>query len=219
MRVLYVLIGNRDLSILKASIISVRKYIDAQITVYSDIEVNLPVEKIIKIDRIKYDKREENRNSSLYRLKALLDYEECLYLDNDIIVVSSKINQGKEIAKRFGISLVANPRGYIGKEIRVGVDVSEYDKKIGLPDCMMAMNAGLMFYHNKSRFFIETWYNEQLAHPSRGQMSLLRAIDKTNIHPYVLPFNWLVCREHVGIENPITLHVGHPEVRRWLRKF
>ena len=85
---------------------------------------------------------------------------------------------------------------------------------------MPAVNIGLMFYNHKARGLLEAFLAEQLAHPSRGQSSIVRAIWGTGEYPLILPPNWLVCGIHEDIEKPITLHVGHKNILKlWQDKF
>ena len=50
--------------------------------------------------------------------------------------------------------------------------------------------------------------------PHRGPLVMATAMHSINFAPCLLPPQWCVCREHVGIGNEIILHVGHPEVRK-----
>lgn len=230
----YVLIGERDLQVLRRSISIIRSFKkDIHIKVYHDIEINpsdfenLNVE-FRQFDRIKYPKREENRNSSYWRLISLLESEhDCtLYLDNDIFVVHEGFFEGFEIAKYYGTCMVQNPRMFITTEERdmgdadIGNDVLLYDRQFlkDMPKYMTSYNMGVMFSSKNDKDFIKEIAEEQLNNPSRGQAGLYRTIWKTKRAPYCLPINWLVCKKHEGIERPLSLHVGHPNILNWWRR-
>ena len=85
---------------------------------------------------------------------------------------------------------------------------------------MTAYNMGVMFYSKMSEGFLDELINEQHTNPSRGQAGLYRTIWKTKIAPYCLPINWLVCKKHCDIDNPLSLHAGHANVlERYEKEF
>ena len=238
--IVYVNVGERDNTILENSLKTVRYFQpEIPITIYSDIPLK-NFEGLENIDmkyfeRVKYTDcgdREENRNSSLFRLKALKEskYENTLYLDNDIFITHKGFFEGFKIAENFGITMVENPRYFIKTflpipicvqynlgDLDIGADVTDYDREVtkDMPRFMMALNMGVMFYNKKSEKFLDELIWEQENNPSRGQAGLYRTIWKTKTTPYALPISWLVCRKHVGIEHPLALHVGHSEVMDW----
>lgn len=237
----YVAIGPRDYRKLQQSIAIIRSYEpDIDIRVYHDEDASnlsflsdLNIE-LRKFKRIQFKSREENRNSSYWRLvsikEAEQEYESILYLDNDIYVVHPGFFEGFQIAKDYGICMVQNPRmfiktkeGNIG-DLDIGADVLKYDKKFleDMPSYMTAYNMGVTFYSSKPRgsHFLDSLLWEQQNNPSRGQAGLYRTIWKIKEAPYCLPINWLVCKKHCDIENPLSLHVGHTNVlERWAREF
>ena len=236
--IIYVLIGNRDINRLGLSIQTVRRFSDFPILIWADTdnlinilqnwiqENNINNITFKKFDRIKYpnSNREENRNSSLFRLKALKEstFDNTLYLDNDIAVVNKIFFEGFDIANDFGITMVENPRQFIKSPFGIGdldkgKDVVQYDKDFtkNMPNCMMGLNMGVMFYNKKSELFLNELIWEQENNPSRGQAGLYRTIWKTKQFPYALPFQWLVCKEHIKINNPIALHIGHDNIFKW----
>lgn len=217
--VVYVLVGDRDLELLTHSIRSVRRFLNVPITVYSDIDLKLSGIKVIRYKRRSYEKREEIRNSSLIRLEALLSSpsDTTLYLDNDVIIVSEYFQEGFVIANRFGLALPQNPRIFLGTEMQIGQDVSDHDKKMlrNVPKHTMTFNSGVIFYSRRSKQLVQTWRDEQLTNPSRGQMSMWRAFWALGESPHALPINWLVCDSHVGIANPLALHIGHQNIYDW----
>tara|TARA_B100000886_G_scaffold260597_1_gene185472 strand:- start:3028 stop:3780 length:753 start_codon:yes stop_codon:yes gene_type:complete len=240
--IIYVLVGMRDFSKLIESIKIARSFnYDIDIKVYHDCDKSLIEESLDtysvqyrKYKRKKYPIREENRNSSLWRLVSILEnkdkYESILYLDNDIFIVHKGFFEGFDISKNFGICMVQNPRmfiktyeGNIG-DLDIGTDVLPFDKMFvtDMPSYMTSYNMGVMFYSNteKSSDFLAELLWEQQNNPSRGQAGLYRTIWKTKLAPYCLPINWLVCKKHANIDNPLSLHVGHGNVfKRWLEEY
>ena len=211
----YVLVGPRDLPHLERSISIVRSYAPKiDIEVYHDYDFQSPVISNLnirtkKFDRISYPTREENRNSSLWRLLALQNSEHdvTLYLDNDIYIVHPGFFKGFEIAKNFGTCMVQNPRMFIKTfekdmgDIDRGADVLPYDHQFlkSMPEYMTSYNMGVTFATKQDSDFIDELVKEQQQNPSRGQAGLYRTIWKTKKAPYCLPINWLVCKKHCEI--------------------
>ncbi len=231
----YVLIGHRDVEKLTNSVKIFKSFApNTPVTIYHDIpeeEVlleDIPGVSFKEFNRVNYPVREENRNSSLYRLVALQEspHDSTLYLDNDIYIVHPGFFEGFKIAHYYGISMVQNPRMFIKTgernigDLDIGADVLAYDHKFcnDMPLYMTSYNMGVMFYskhHGPSKQFLQALVDEQRTNPSRGQAGLYRTIWKTRYAPYCLPINWLVCKKHCGIENPLALHVGHANVEQW----
>ena len=232
----YVNVGERDLSKLFKSISIVRSFSqEIPIRVYSDINLDLKFTEnieLIKFNRVKYSVREENRNSSLFRLISLKesDWDNTCYLDSDIFIVNNQFLNGFKIAENYGITMVENPRYFIKTNLElhqayqenlgdldIGADVNEYDREFtkDMPNFMMALNMGVIFYNHKSKDFLNELIREQESNPSRGQAGLYRTIWKTKKFPYSLPVQWLVCKKHLRIQNPLALHVGHKEILDW----
>ena len=232
----YVLVGNRDIDHLSQSIKLLRNF-SPSIPVIVYLESQKQIDLISKhlsnitfklFERLKYPTREENRNSSTWRLKALLEspFENTLYIDNDIYVVHKGFFEGFNISENYGVSMVQNPRMFISTyeqdigDIDIGADVQLHDKTFikDMPKYMTSLNMGVIFYNKKSEPFIKEVLAQQLEYPSRGQASLARAIWKTKTQPYTLPINWLVCKKHKGIERPLALHVGHKNIYDWWKE-
>jgi hypothetical protein len=49
--------------------------------------------------------------------------------------------------------------------------------------------------------------------PVRGPVNMWRAVYQAGFFPCLLPSQWCVCAEDVGIEEPVILHIGHEKVR------
>ena len=232
----YVLVGNRDVNHLSKSIELLRSFSpDIPVIVYLETQEqvaqlsrtfrNVTFEKF---KRHPHSAREENRNSSYWRLISLLEspFENTLYLDNDVFVVHPGFLEGFKISEHYGISMAQNPRMFISTyegnigDVDKGKDVDQYDKLYvkDMPKYMTSLNMGVMFYNKKSETFLKELIHQQTEHPSRGQASLARAIWTTKTQPYTLPINWLVCKKHINIEHPLSLHAGHSNIYEWWKR-
>lgn len=233
--ILYVLVGPEPLDLLRQSIRVLRCF-DREIPVVVHHDIDLDREalgnpanvSLVRFERRPFSANVEKRNSDLHRFLALREcpFEVTAYLDNDVFIVDEAFFDGFEIARHFGLTLPENPRAFmltregdIG-DIEIGYDVSDYDHAYlaDMPRHMMAYNTTIMFYHRQSEWFVDEVIRQLESHPSRGQAALSRAVWRTKWTPNALPVNWMVGRKHVGIEKPITLHVGQKEVYRWWRR-
>ena len=107
----YVLVGNRDASRLTASIKTLRKFCpNIPIRLYHEKESREKINswelenvELIEFKRFKHGHREENRNSSYWRLVSLLEspFENTVYLDNDVFIVHKGFLEGFEITKKL----------------------------------------------------------------------------------------------------------------------
>ena len=173
--IVYVNVGRRDNSILEASLQIVRFYQpEIPITIYSDVDLpfldNTHKIELKHFDRVKYNDREENRNSSLWRLKALREskYDNTCYLDNDIFLTHPGFFEGLRIAEHYGICMVENPRYFISTmlpmqlniqenlgDMDIGVDVQPHDREFtkDMPKYMTALNMVLCFIVRNQKIF------------------------------------------------------------------
>ena len=63
-----------------------------------------------------------------------------------------------------------------------------------------------------------------LKNPCRGPNVASNSIWETGIYPYLLPFNWCICNDHINHKytknNEIILHVGQTNVfNYWKQNF
>lgn len=222
--IVYVVIGNKELSFCKRSIHILKKiFPNLPIKVYTDLDIKLPVESTIKIKESSRNYNEGHILSRIYRTEALLEseWEVTGYLDNDVFVVDPCFIEGFEIAKQYGISMPINPWGFIWREL-LGKDAKPDDsiELLDMPKHSTAFNTGLIFYHKKSEDFLKRIQSQYLKDMGRFQVSLLKVINSTKIVPYPLSNQWLVCEEFYNIDNPITLHIRQKLVyKRWLEEY
>ena len=210
--------GKRDI---KGFVENIREYTDLPIIVLCDDDY---IERYFDIDveyRIvntfwKDHKRYGQRNGDYWQARGALEcdgYDEVLYLDDDMRIVSPDFIQGFELAEHFGLCLPLNPRGTVGIDGTFGADVAG-GTEIPLAT---AYNCGTMFFnkynHPKVMPFLNAWVTIMHETPQRGPMVAFRAALQTNFTPYTLQYNWCVCTEHIDIDNPIIVHTGHKDVK------
>ena len=112
-----------------------------------------------------------------------------------------------------------NPRFTVRKDTLVGADSDKQLDETG--GFGLSINAGLCSFDRnnaKAREFLRM-FCERRKVEGRGTVSFWRTMwDKTNdFHPAILPPQWCVCREHVGIGDEIILHAGHKEVKEFYK--
>ena len=233
--VIYVLVGTRHQDLLRQSVRVLRAF-DGEIPVVVHHDADLsraelgdpPNLTLVRFEPRSFAENAGKRNSNLRRFVALLEspFDVTAYMDNDLFIVDRAFFDGFEIARHFGLALPANPRAFLLTDsgdlgdLEVGADVSDFDRAYlaDMPRHMLAYNTTLMFHPRRSRPFVEEVVRQLELHPSRGQAALARAIWTRKEAPHALPVNWMVGRRHMGIERPITLHVGQREVHEWWRR-
>jgi len=221
--------GDRDVSEFTRNI---RKYTDLPILIYTDRRYALVPEirhtsefatfgdcepgiDLCAVDTIWHDhKRYGQRNGDYWQAYGALTcpFDEVLYLDDDMRIVSPEFIQGFELAEHFGLCLPLNPRGIVSIDGTIGADVT------GKPEIPLATayNCGTMFFNRnnfKATQYLQNWVNIMYVTPQRGPMAAFRAALRTNFSPYTLQYNWCVCSEHIDIDNPIIVHAGHKDVK------
>jgi hypothetical protein len=170
------------------------------------------------------------RTSVALRVRALLECKNpCVYLDNDIYVVSKYFAAGFDIAERFGLAMPMNPRRVFQSphgtgDLDLGDKVDDYDREVTGGRTMMrtAMNFGVIFkaagYGYGSRIevheaFLKRLRGEIRQHLGRGQAALARALlyagknmlSWEEYHPYVLAPEFCASQP---MQNAVALHVG-----------
>jgi glycosyltransferase involved in cell wall biosynthesis len=166
-----------------------------------------------------------NRDTELPRTEALLcsSADVVCYLDNDIYVVSPYFSEGFNIAARFGMAVVMNPRhvmrsphgngdidlGYLfnsSVDIEAHAKDREYMKDKGM--MWTAFNTGVIFYcpgHVGAQSFLLSVIKELESGYSRGQTAWARAVMKSHYHPYILAPHF--CAD-IPMQGMLAMHVG-----------
>jgi hypothetical protein len=198
---------------------------EAKTTLYTDCETNTVkgIDRLITVSPPynKTDPRYANRSNDLYKGIGLLESKAdiAIALDADMLVVSDHVLTLIPLTKRFGLSLPANPRALVKVDALVGADGDNaLDETNG---CGQALNMSPIAFatqHERAMDLLGVFCDEMLSRPVRGPLAMWRAIWRSGFNPYVLPVQWCVCQEHVGIGNEIILHVGHDKVREYYLK-
>lgn len=195
------------------------------LVMYTDFDMkvkNAIIKKVKPIYNIK-EKRYGNRCNDYYKVLGLLESEAdiAICMDSDMLIYSKDIEALIALTKKFGICIPANPRMIVKID---GIKGADSDYKIGEDETLgngFAYNMSpisLCTKNERARQLLKAYCKEMEDHVVRGPLAMWRAVWKTGINPYLLPFQWCVCREHIDIKNEIILHVGHEDVRRHYEK-
>lgn len=157
------------------------------------------------------------RMNDYYKVKMLLESKEdvAISFDADMFICSDKFYQIVPLVEKFGMCIPMNPRYTVEYDARIGADGGE-DKWMA-----HAMNMSPIAFNTKNkkaRKMLETYLYLMETNPRRGTLVMWRAIWITGFMPCILPPQWCVCREHIGVGDEIILHIGHDEVRDHYRE-
>jgi len=167
----------------------------------------------VKTDNDLFDgPRKGWRANDYWKVKMLLEAQDIgIAFDGDMHIVSDKVFQIIPLIRKFGICLPANPRYLVGVDADIGADGGTVQIGTGY-----AYNCGIIALDTKNeravtlvKKFLELMEKE----PARGPLVWWKAVYATGIVPYLLPPQWCVCKENIGIGNEIILHCGHEEVK------
>lgn len=203
---------------------SVKQYFsNPKVVLYTD--SNIKLEDVdVKVVNPPFDKnhyRYGNHCNDYYKLFGLAQStsEIAIAFDSDMLIVSNKVEALLTLTKRFGMCFPMNPRLTVANDTLNG---ENSDKK--LDDSMglgMALNMTPISMHTSNenaRALIEAYLELMLKNPIRGPVNAWRAMMRVGWSPLMLPPQWCVCQEYVGIDDPIILHIGHPKVQQWWAK-
>ena len=208
---------------LNPSFQSLQKYFPkAKYVLYTDKFINIKNVITKKVDGIfdKNHKRYGWRANDYWKVKGLLeaDTEYAISFDTDMKIVSDDIKTILPLTKRFGCCLPANPRLLVKIDNTKGQDG---DKKFNIikGNGFIPNMSPITFYTSdkKTRKLLELYVDSMKSNPLRGPVKMWRAIWSSDCNPYLLPFQWCVCEEHLGIGNEIILHVGHDKVKNYYK--
>lgn len=201
---------------------NVRKYFpDARIVLYTDVttkihsgfdEINIVLSPFRKSDS-----RYGNRMNDYWQIAGMIwsDADICIALDADMLIVSEEVRTIIPMAERFGLCLPANSRMLTRIDASIGIDggpVQDPSNGNGF-----AFNAGItaLDTSHKAAFRCVYEFLKMMENfPVRGPLVWWYACWEKRFFPCLLPFNWCVCANDVGIGNEIILHVGHEAVKR-----
>lgn len=121
------------------------------------------------------------------------------------------------LVEQFGLCLPANPRWLVRVDAEIGASGGRVeDPSYGTG---FAMNCSPIAFCRGANFFaqevVEHCWRILRAHSIRGPLAWWRAAWRARFCPCILPPQWCVCQEHIGIGNEIILHAGHEKVRKY----
>lgn len=159
--------------------------------------------------------------SDLYRAIGLLQSksEIAIYSDADMIFFSNACKHIIHLTEKFGICVPANPRLLMRNDALVGEDCDKIlDETEGYGAAYNTSPISLNTRNIFARKLLEEYVKLMTETPQRNPVILYRAAWNTGIYPYVLPYNWCVCKEHIGIGSELILHSGHRQVLNYYTK-
>ncbi len=204
---------------LEPSLSTIRQFFpDAKFTVYSDFDLEIEGVDLKKVESPITEKdhpRYLYRTADYFKFKSLLESEadfRCV-VDSDMFVVSSHIYRLLYLTKIFGFCAPYNPRNLLKRDMEISLDTKQIlDESGGFGHSYNQSPMTLWKNSEKGKLFFEECGNIMIAESSRASLVMWKAARKTNFSPYLLPAEFCVCGEDVGIGNEVILHVGHPTV-------
>ncbi len=195
--------------------------IDVSVTIYTDQDYknNDASLEFVKRDPI-FDPDHPRygwRCNDYYKVQALLEStaDIAISLDSDMLVVSPEALTIIPITKKFGVTLPANPRMLVRVDGDIGQDGCKnktYDESNGNGFSTNMSPITFDTSNTRARSLLEEYTIHMEVEPVRGPLAMWRAQWSSGINPYVLPVQWCVCNQDVGIGNEIMLHLGNQPV-------
>ena len=136
--------------------------------------------------------------------------------DADMKIVDPGVKTIIGLTRTFGLCMSANPRKLVGVDNEIGADAQLLI--IEDLEMMTAVNCGIIALdtsNERAMRCIDEFLHIMRVHPMRGPMAWAKAFRATGFFPCILPSQWCVCAEDVGIGNEIILHTGHQKVREY----
>ena len=204
---------------LEPSLSTIRQFFpNAKFTVYSDFDLEIEGVDLKKVESPIPEKdhpRYLYRTADYFKFKSLLESEadfRCV-VDSDMFVVSSHIYRLVYLTKIFGFCAPYNPRNLLKRDMEISLDTKQ----------ILHESGGFGHSYNQSpmtlwkdaengKKFFDACCNLMIKEPSRASLVMWKAAKATGFSPYLLPAEFCVCGEDVGIGNEVILHVGHPSV-------
>lgn len=153
-----------------------------------------------------------------WKVKLLLESKAdiAICFDADIKIVRDEVRTIIPLVKKFGFCLPANPRKLVKIDTEIGSHSDrQLDDTLGMA---YALNMTPIAFNTKdimARGVLDVYCDLMLSNPVRGPLNMWRAIYQVGVYPCLLPPQWCVCAEDVGIGNEIILHIGHEKVRNY----
>jgi len=155
-----------------------------------------------------------------WKVEKLLPSEAdvAISLDADMKIVSDNVRAIIPLVEKFGVCLPASSRGLVKIDTEIGSHSDkQLDETLGMGQVMNMTPICFDTKNVRARRLLEEYCQIMIANPVRGPLAMWRAVYKTGIAPYLLPHQWCVCVEDVGIGNEIILHLGHTKVKDYYK--
>lgn len=204
---------------LEPSLSTLRQFFPAaKFTVYSDFDLTIEGVDLKKVSSPIPDKthpRHLYRTADYFKFKSLLNSEadfRCV-VDSDMFAVSPDIYRLIYLTKIFGFCAPQNPRNLLKSDMEMSLDSRKIlDESGGFGHSYNQSPMTLWKESKSGRTFFEECCQMMIDEPSRASLVMWKAAKKAGFSPYLLPAEFCVCGEDVGIGNEILLHVGHRQV-------
>jgi len=207
------------------------RFPDARVTLYTDSPyAAAPDVAVVTVDP-PFDRSHPRygwRAHDLYQAHGLLESsaDVAIAMDSDMLMVSDRFRTIVPLVTRFGFAAPANPRTQVQVDARLGVDANydlDSDPTYGTGFAYNLTPLAFDTTNVAARRLLETYFRLMRKQTGRAGLRLWLAALETGFNPYLLPYQWCVCRpgdvdsRHVWA-NAIVLHVGHPEVEPYYRR-
>lgn len=207
---------------LEPSLSTIRQFFpNAKFTVYSDFDLEIEGVNLKKAESPipgKDHPRYLYRTADYFKFKSLLDSEadfRCV-VDSDMFAVSSEIYRLVYLTKIFGFCAPYNPRNLLRRDMETSLDARQIeDETHGFGHSYNQSPMTLWKGSENGEKFFKSCCDFMIKEPSRASLVMWKAAKTTQVSPYLLPAEFCVCGEDVGLGNEILLHVGHPKVARF----
>ena len=210
---------------LDPSLSSFKKYFpNAKFTVYTDFDINIEGVNVIKsISPIseKEHPRYLYRTADYFKFISLIDSKadfKCV-IDTDMFIASPEIYRLIYITKIFGFCAPQNARNLLKKDMNMSLDAFKIiDLSGGLGHSYNQSPMTLWKDNKAGNDFFKKCAEIMQREPSRASLVMWKAAKELGISPYLLPAEWCVCAEDVGIGDEVLLHLGHQEVGNYYKE-
>lgn len=164
-----------------------------------------------------------------YKVQGLLNSEAdvSVALDSDMYAFTSEVKTLIPLTKKFGMCVPPNPRMQVRRDgdPAIALDANytlQEDESRGNAAALNMSPISVSKEGRSSSFrqLLEVYLDIMETAPVRGPLAMWRAMWLTGLSPLMLPFQWCLCDNRVGLPNiilndsgnEIILHVGHQSV-------
>lgn len=160
---------------------------------------------------------------ALYHMGDYCDWDEikrskadiAVVMDADLMIVHERVRAIIPLVKKFGFCVAASGRHMVAVDAQIGADSDKkLDETFGTGYAMCNAFIAIDPKDRMVQRLFETAATMMIKQQTRGPLVLWRAIWETGIYPYILPQQWCVCADKVGIGNEIILHASDREVQK-----